>query len=149
MAVMSIIDGLRNYIAECPLLAEIPVKARHVNWTAEPDANGNYGIFFASNEPIGEPYINGSQEKEYTVQINVRKISDNDVKRLEQSAWLERLQNWFAEQVRGGKLPEMPDDCVPTDIEAVNAGVLENSQTGKNSTYMVQIILTYTYYGKD
>ena len=43
MAVTSIIEGLRNYLAECPLLAEIPVKDRHVDWT-KADIDGNYGI---------------------------------------------------------------------------------------------------------
>lgn len=149
MAVMSIIEGARNYIAECPLLKEIPVKARHINWTEPPDMNGNYGIFADSNEPIGEPYLDGSQEWEYTLQINVRKVSDSDVKRLEQSAWLERLQRWFAAQVAANNLPEMPDNCVPTDIEAVNAGVLEIDSTGKKSTYMVQIKITYMNYRED
>lgn len=140
MAVTSIIEGLRNYIAECPLLSEIPVKNRHINWSADPDINGNYGIFYDSNEPIGEPYINGTQEMQYAVQINVRKISDTDVKRLEQSAWLERFQRWLMEQ---DTLPEMPDGCEAEEIEAPNAGLLEIDSTGKKGTYMVQVVLTY------
>lgn len=140
MAVTSIIEGLRNYIAECPLLSEIPVKNRHINWSADPDINGNYGIFYDSNEPIGEPYINGTQEMQYAVQINVRKISDTDVKRLEQSAWLERFQRWLMEQ---DTLPEMPDGCEAEEIEAPNAGLLELDSTGKKGTYMVQVVLTY------
>lgn len=147
--VTSIIEGLRNYLAECPLLSEIPVKNRHVNWTSEPDINGNYGIFADSNEPIGEPYIDGTQEMQYTAQINVRKVTDSDIKRLEQSAWLERLQRWLMAQTAEGNLPEMPDSCVPSEIEAPNAGLLEIDSLGKKGTYMVQIILTYTLYGKD
>ena len=87
--VQSIIEGLRNYLAECPLLAEIPVRDRHVNWTAAD--KHNYGIFQDGNVPIGEPYINGDQEMLYTAQINVRKLTDGDLKRLEASAWVERL----------------------------------------------------------
>lgn len=144
MAVKSIIEGLRNYIAECPLLSEIPVKDRHVNWTSA-DIDGNYGIFADGNEPVGESYIDGTQEMQYTAQINVRKISDSDVKRLEAGAWLERFQRWIMNQTTLGKLPEMPVGCEPIGIEAPNACLLETDKTGKHGVYMVQIILIYNY----
>lgn len=144
--VQSIIEGLRNYLAECPLLAEIPVKDRHVDWT-KADVDGNYGIFADGNDPIGEPYINGDREKLYTAQINVRKLADSDVKRLEANAWLERLQRWFIEQTKNDNFPEMPEGCTPTEIEATNAGLLDMDAAGKKGTYMVQIALTYNLCG--
>lgn len=140
--VQSIIEGLRNYLAECPLLAEIPVNDRHVDWTSA-DINGNYGIFADGNEPVGEPYINGDREMLYTAQINVRKIADDDIKRLEASAWLERLQTWLSDRTAAENFPEMPARCTPTDIEATNAGLLDMDAAGKRGTYMVQIALTY------
>lgn len=148
MAVQSIIEGLRNYLSECPLLAEIPVKDRHVDWTSA-DVNNNYGIFADGNEPVGAPYLDGSQEMQYTAQINVRKISDSDVKRLEANAWLERLQRWLMEQERKNKFPELPEDCEATEITAPNAMPFETDSSGKKGVYMVQIVLNYTLYGKD
>ncbi len=143
--VQSILEGLRNYLAECPLLAEIPVKNRHINWTAADKRN--YGIFQDDNVPIGTPYIDGKQEMLYTAQIKVREFADNDLKRLEANAWLERLQRWLADQTKADNLPEMPENCVPTEIEATNAGLLDTDVTGNKGTYMVQIALTYTNYG--
>lgn len=143
--VQSIIEGLRNYLAKCPLLAEIPVRDRHVNWTAAD--KHNYGIFQDDNVPIGEPYINGDQEMLYTAQINVRKLTDSDLKRLEASAWVERLQLWLQAQTKADNLPEMPKNCVPTEIEATNAGLLDTDAAGNKGVYMVQIALTYTNYG--
>lgn len=144
--VQSIIEGLRNYLAECPLLSEIPVKDRHVDWTAA-DINGNYGIFADGNDPIGEPYINGDREMLYTAQINVRKLADSDIKRLEANAWLERLQLWLSDQTEACNFPEMPKRCTPTEIEAVNAGLLDMNAAGQKGTYMVQIALTYDLQG--
>lgn len=144
--VQSIIEGLRNYLAECPLLAEIPLKDRHVDWT-KADGDGNYGIFYDGNDPIGEPYIDGTQEMLYRAQINVRKLADSDVKRLEANAWLERLQIWLSDQTEAGNFPEMPKRCTSTDIEAVNAGLLDMDAAGKKGTYMVQIALTYDLHG--
>lgn len=145
MAVASIIEGIRNYLAECPLLAEIPLKDRHVDWT-KADGDGNYGIFPDGNEPIDEPYINGSQEMQYTAQIEIRKVTDTDVKRLEANAFLERLQRYFTVQNSAGNLPEMPKNCVPTEIEAVNAMLLETDTSGKKRTYIIQLHLNYTLY---
>ncbi len=144
--VQSIIEGLRNYLAECPLLAEIPVKDKHIDWTSA-DINGNYGIFPAGNEPVGAPYINGNQDMQYSAQINIRKFTDTDAKRLEANAWLERFQRWLAVQAAGGRFPEMPEGCDPNEIEAVNAGLLTEDITGKKNTYMVQINLLYTLNG--
>lgn len=140
--VQSIIEGLRNYLADCPLLAEIPVKSRHIDWTSA-DINGDYGIFPAGNEPVGVPYINGTQEMQYSAQINVRKFTDTDAKRLEANAWLERFQRWLAFQTVKEQFPEMPEGCVPAEIEAVNAGLLDTDITGKKNVYMVQINLNY------
>lgn len=143
--VQSIIEGLRNYLAECPLLAEIPVRDRHVNWTAADKQN--YGIFPDDNVPIGAPYINGDQEMLYTAQINVRKLTDSDVKRLEASAWVERLQRWLSDRTKANELPEMPEGCVPSEIEATNSGLLDTDSAGNKGVYVVQIALTYTNYG--
>jgi len=144
--VQSIIEGLRNYLADCPLLAEIPVKSRHIDWTSA-DINEDYGIFPAGNEPVGAPYINGTQEMQYSAQINVRKFTDTDAKRLEASAWLERFQRWLAAQAAEGQFPEMPEGCIPNEIEAVNAGLLDTDITGKKNVYMVQINLNYILNG--
>lgn len=145
MAAASIIEGLRNYLAECPLLAEIPVRDSHINWTAED--KHNYGIFQDDNVPIGAPYINGGQEMLYTAQINVRKLADSDMKRLEASAWVERLQRWLDAQEKADNLPEMPENCIPTGIAATNAGLLDTDVTGNKNVYTVRIALTYTNYG--
>lgn len=138
----SILEGLRNYLAECPLLAEITPKNRHIDWTDS--GNNNYGIFFDKNTPVGDPYINGTQEMEYAVQINVRKLSCDDVKRLENNAFLERLQRWFMAQTACRNLPELPENCIPNSIDAVNAGLLETSSSGDKGVYMIQVILNYT-----
>lgn len=148
MAVESIIEGLRNYLAECPLLAELSPKG-HIDWT-KVDGKGNYGIYFDGNDPISAPYINGDQEMQYTAQIKIRKFTDTDAKRLEANAFLERLQRYFKVQNKSSNFPEMPDDCKPTKIEAVNAMFLDTDETGKGSVYIIQLHLNYTqYYSKN
>lgn len=138
----SIIEGLRAYIAECPLLEEISTKKSHIDWTSS-NYDGNYGIFPVSNNADGSTYINGDQEMRYIANIFVRKMADTDHKRLESVAWLERLQMYFSQLSDNSILPEMPPNCIPESFEVPDAGLYELDATGKKGTYTVQIILNY------
>ena len=146
MAVESILEGVRNYLAECPVLDDLFKKNRHIDWTkAEGD---NYGIYCDGDTPIGKPYINGNQNMQYSVSIKIRKMADSDAKRLEANAFLERLQRYFFDQTKAKNFPEMPENCEATGIEAVNAMLLDLDVTGKKGTYIVQINLNYTLYNR-
>lgn len=141
--VNSIIQGVRSWLAACPLLSEFTKK--YVDWTD--DSPGNYGIFPDGDVPIGEPYIDGTQERQYTVAVNAKKLSVTNADRLANSAFLERLQSWIDAQFMAGNLPELPTGCEVTEIEAVNAMLLDITPNGKTGTYQVQINLYYTKTG--
>lgn len=137
----SIIEGVRDYISKCPYLSEIAPKkpAIFIDWNGtDPD---NYGIF-PDGDVTKDEYIDGTQIKEYSVAVNSVKMSVGDIKRLENSAFLERFRNWIA---FSDTLPEMPTNCIPNGIEAVNGMMLDND--GKKGTYQIQIILNYTITG--
>ncbi len=140
--VQSIIEGLRNYFAEFPMLAEIQEKDHHIDST-DADIDGNYGIFPDGSEPVGKPYIDGSREMRYSAKINIRRFSDTDGKRLLANAWLEKFRRLLANRTARGLFPEMPEYCVPTELEAVSAGLADTDTAGKRNVYTVKIILTY------
>jgi hypothetical protein len=143
LAVNSIIQGVRAWLAACSLLSEFTKK--YVDWTD--DAPGNYGIFPDGDVEIGEPYINGTQERQYTVAVNAKKVSVTDAQRLANSAFLERLQSWIDAQFKAGSLPELPTGREVTGIEAANAMLLDITPNGKTGTYQVQINLYYNKTG--
>ena len=75
----SIIDGIRQYIADCPLMSEFDSKKRHINWT---DADSdNYGIFPDCDEAV-ESYIDGSEERKYVCSVIIRKFSKAEKQRI-------------------------------------------------------------------
>lgn len=132
----SIIDGVRKYISECPLMTEFESKKRHIDWT---DADcDNYGIYPDSDKIIDE-YIDGTQVRQYVCQINIRKFAKQDAERLKNNEFLERLQRWFEKS----ELPELPEGCTAREIRAENAMLAELDITGKYGTYFLQIILEY------
>lgn len=136
----SIIDGIRRYIAGCPLMSEFDGKHRHIDWT-EAD-NDNYGIFPDTDDTVTQ-YIGGSQERRYACSVIIRRLSKQDADRLNNSEFLERLQRWFEERTEEDELPDLPEGCEALDITAANAMMSEMSATGKYGTYSMQIILKY------
>ena len=140
MQEQTIIECVRDYIAACPLLSDI--MGRHIDWTEEtPD---NYGIFPNGDVQSGSKYIDGTEERQYRFSFYIRKMTDTDVSRLENSGFLEALQRWFTYH------PVMlPDSCQFIFISAENAMLLELNETGAEGTYQVQCAIDYLYLGKD
>lgn len=132
----SIIEGIRQYIAGCPLMAEFDSKRRHIDWT---DADcDNYGIY-PDSDSLKDEYIDGTQVRQYACQITIRKFSKQDAERLKNNEFLERLQRWFDKS----ELPELPEDCTAREIRAENAMLAELDIAGKYGTYLIQIIMEY------
>lgn len=132
----SIIEGMRRYIADCPLMAVFESKRRHIDWT---DADcDNYGIYPDSDSLVDE-YIDGTEIRQYACQINIRKFAKQDADKLRNNEFLERLQRWFDK----AELPELPDGCTAREIRAENAMLSELDIAGKYGTYLIQIIMEY------
>ena len=136
----SIIDSVREYIAACPLLDEIPVKARHVDWTSG-DAD-NYGIMFDSDNLV-KSFISGGGKHEYNFALFVRRFAKEDVDRLANSEFMERLQDWCGKQNREKNFPAMPKGCTPTKLSAENGMLFERDKTGNTGLYQIQFKLSY------
>lgn len=140
MAVTSIIEGVRAYIASCPLLAEIPVSSKGVDWT-DPN-NPNYGIV-PDGDIILKSFISGggNGKRQYAFALQVRKFTQSAVENLSNSGFIERLQNWCDTQTVLKNFPEMPSGCYPTKIIAENGFLFE--QNGKTGLYQLQFKLIY------
>ena len=136
---MSIIQAVREYMAECPLLAEIPVKARYIDWTD--DKSTNYGIFVDSDN-IVKKFVSGGGKHEYNFVIQAR-LRRDDKKSLENAELVERLGKWCAAQTAAKNFPKLPEGCTPTKLTAANGYLYENDDTGKTGLYQLQLKLSY------
>lgn len=130
----SIIDGIKNYVAACPLLADI--SKRHINWLE--DSPDNYGIY-PSGDTVLSTYISGSEERLYTFAVEVRKMTDSDVRRLESSGFIEKLQIYF----NSAPLPLLPAGCTAQELYAENAMLFDLDKSGKKGTFSVQCKMKY------
>lgn len=135
----TMIQGVKEYIAACPLLKEIPLKARHVDWTSG-DAN-NYGIMFDSDSLV-KPFISGGGKHEYNFSLQAR-LRTEDKKSLENAEWVERMEAWCREQTAAKNFPAMPKGCTPTKLSAANGSLFERDKTGNTGLYQIQFKLNY------
>lgn len=136
----SMIQSMRDYIASCPLMSMFDSKNRHIDWT---DAdNENYGIF-PDGDILKQSYIDGSEVRQYTCQITIRRFSKFDADRLKNNEFMEQLQEWFDTQLEEDNLPELPAGCSVSEISAANAILSELGITGKTGVYTIQIIMEY------
>ena len=135
----SMIKAVREYMAICPLLSEIPLKDRHIDWTS--DTADNYGIFVDSDIPIRK-FISGGGKYEYNFVLQFR-LTTNDFVNLENAEFIERLQGWCDSQTIAKKFPVLPHGCTPTKISASNGMLFERDKNGKTGLYQIQIKLNY------
>lgn len=142
MAVNSIIEGVRGYIAACPLLSSIEIKKRHIDWTDE--TAGNYGIC-----PDGDTLIKGfisgggNGKRLYSFSIFIRQTAFEDYQRLANSKFIEDLQAWCEAQSKLKNFPTLPTGCNPTKITTENGMIFEFDKTGKTGQYQIPFKLFY------
>lgn len=138
----SIIQSVREYIATCPLLSEIPVSKKAIDWTDE--TADNYGIT-PDGDSLLKGFISGggNGKRQYAFALFVRKFTLTDLNNLANSEFLERLQAWCDTQTKLKNFPEMPLGCTPTKITASNGFLFELDKTGKTGLYQIQFKLIY------
>lgn len=141
IATESIIDGIKEYIAGCPLLAEIKSKNRHIDWTEEPP-DDNYGIMTDGDDLI-KGTVRGGGEYQYSFALYVRKMAADDFQRLNNMRFMEKLKEWCRNQSRTRKFPELPDGCQALRFTAEKDMLLEISPLKKSGTYQIQFKLNY------
>lgn len=135
--VESIIEGLKKFTAKCPLLADFGINA---NWCEdEPDSAG----IIEDNTDTIDRYISGTQLKQLHASIYLGALSDADLLRTQNSAFLEKIRRWFRQQSAFGILPEMPMGSIAQSISADEGTPFEYEADGKKCTYQLQITLTY------
>ena len=135
----SIIEGLRDYFAECPLLSGMSPDSSFVDWVS--DAAGCYGIIPESDSVI-KKFITGGGKREYVFTLQIRLMAE-DKRSIENPRWMEEMERWCAAQRSEKNFPVMPDGCVPTKISAEKGVLFERDKAGRTGLYKIRFRLNY------
>lgn len=138
---MKIIESVKNFILECPYLAELAA----VNVDFLPDSPDTYSIEEVPTNAVLQTYLDGSQERQYVFVFASRfYYSDETKNNIENSGFYEDFSDWLDEQTKTGNLPVMRNGLNPTKIEAVSSGYLfDISGDLSNARYQIQCRLIY------
>lgn len=141
----SIIKGVREFMAACPLLSELTIaqKKGYIDWVA--DGNENYGIIIDTDVEV-KRFISGGGKHEYNFVLQAR-LKNEDKAKLDNAEWVERMSNWCADQSRAKNFPAMPKGCTPTKLTSANGMLFERDKTGKTALYQLQFKLNYNKSG--
>ena len=135
---MTIIEGIRDYMAECPFLRDGLLNVEYLGQTPT-----EYVIESVPTDPIVRKYADGGALKRYLFLFASREYFGNDVLRnLDNSGFYEKMADWIREQNNLRHFPCMDKGRVPQEIKVVSTGYLFDAAE-KNARYQIQLQLLY------
>ncbi len=136
---MSIIEGVKSFIASCPYLTDMA--AIYTDYTdSEPD---NYGIAdYGEGEPVSV-YMDGSMVCQHNFALYFRTYTNSDRERIEATGFFEKFSDWLDEQTKKRNLPDLGEGKVAESVRAANAMLYQQDEDGVKGLYQAQFILTY------
>lgn len=136
---MSIIEGIKSFIASCPYLTEMA--AIYTDYTdSEPD---NYGIAdYGEGEPVSV-YMDGSMVCQHNFALYFRTYTNSDRERIEATGFFEKFSDWLDEQTKKRNLPDLGEGKSAESVRAANAMLYQQDEDGVKGLYQAQFILTY------
>jgi len=134
-----IIDSLRDYFLDCPILDEfrkINVDYMEVNELA-------YSIIPTPSDPIVKEYADGGKLKQYQFSIASREFyGDDTLNNLNSVGFYERLQDWIEVQNYENNLPMLGAGKYSQELQVLSSGYLFHAEEDK-AQYQIQLRLIY------
>ncbi len=134
----SIIQGVVDYVTKCPLLSKGLIRVDNLG--PKPI---EYAIETLPVSPIVKQYVNGDSIRQYQFAINSREYYSIDmIQNIKNSAFYEKLADWFEEQNRIENFPDIGDDKEVQSIELVTSGFLFGTDR-KTARYQLAVRIEY------
>lgn len=137
---MTIIESIRSYIAQCPLLKSgclLNVDRLGANEV-------EYTIDAEMTEPILRKYVDGSSLRQLNFVFASRESYGSDtLQNIANSGFYESFADWIEAQSRSGNLPELDEYRTSQYIEVLSGGYVFDAS---DSTARYQIQLKFVYY---
>ena len=137
----SIIEGIRAYLADCPLLAG---GVLHVNFLDERGPSG-YTIDEVPGDLIVKRYTDGSTVRQAVFLVaSAEDYSRDALENLKACGFYEQLADWLENNNKAGILPALPAGCTALSMETTTNGYCIRTDIQQNvQRYQVQCRLLY------
>jgi len=134
-----IIDSIRTYFLDCPLLenfAKLNVDFLGIDPT-------EYTIDSQPTSPVIKRYADGGTLKQYIFVFGSREYYGPDtLQNLENSGFYEQFSDWVEQQSNMGNLPKLSGNRRPLFMEVLTTGYLFDASED-NARYQIQCRLVY------
>lgn len=139
---MTIIEAIRNYLSDCPLINGLGGKVK-IDFLQE--KGNSFSIEPVPVNPIVRNYIGGGGERQYAFILAIKFMwSDEARMNLENSGFFEEFQKWIEEKNENDELPELGNGKQATKLEITSNGYLFGiSQDMRYGRYQIQCRLLY------
>ena len=136
---MSIIEAVRAFLLECPLLTEagggIQIDLADLNPTS-------YALS-SSGTQLKKAYLDGTREIQHGFVLYATNYTIEDAARLENSEFFDAFDRWLWERNMSRTLPAA-DGAVFDSITCTNGMLYDLSEENDVGTYQIQIQAIYT-----
>ena len=138
----TIIEGLRDYLSLCPLLADSKINVDYL-----PEGTKRSGVEYSIDsepaEEIIQRYVSGSALCQYVFAIrSVNDYSPDVLQQLTNSGLFEQLSAWFRAQTKNKMMPEMPKGMTAYAVEAQSTAYLA-AEFADAAKYQIQCRIVY------
>lgn len=137
---MAVIESIRNFIADCPLLKNgVLLNVDRLGATEI-----EYTVDGEITNPVLRQYTDGSSLRQFEFVFASReKYGADTLQNIANSGFYEDFADWIETQSDSGNLPELDKCRVPQYIEVLSGGYVFDSD---DSTARYQIQLKFVYY---
>lgn len=135
---MAIIERLKEFFEECPLL-----KNGHINVNYLGAGKSDYSIESVPAEPVVRRYVDGPELRQYVFVFASREFYDGDGRQNTETArFFEDLAAWIEERNGSGALPLLGGGLKALKMEVRSGGYVLSGQSGM-ARYQLQCRLIY------
>lgn len=137
-----IINAIRKFVEQCPLIEELNGKIK-IDFLQ--DKGNSFSIEPIPVNPVVSNYIGGGGERQYAFTLAIKFMwSDEAQMNLENSGFFEEFEKWIQEKNDNNELPELGSGKQATKLEITSNGYLFGiSQDMRYGRYQIQCRLLY------
>lgn len=134
----NIIESIRNYIMQCPLMEDERVNVDYVG------TDMSYSIDPLPCDPVIQRYTDGGAKKQFQFALTSNETYDEDARvNIENSGFYEVFEDWLEKQNMKDELPELPAKKTAVAFETLSKGYLYDTD-GNLARYRIECRLIYT-----
>lgn len=139
-----IIDALKAFMQDCPLLDEFAVAVGVDNL---PERDDGFAIETVPCEPVKKRYVTGDAVKQYLFNFTSKSSYGDDVRQnIENIGFYEKFAQWLDDCTAGKTFPQLPEGMAAQKLVAVTTGYIFDAGVD-TAKYMIQCRLEYYHKG--